>query len=236
MGDGWVRTADGGRLRGLIAAPSLLSGVRTSKEITMRRPARVFAVGLVLGCAGVAAARAQRAAQAPAQPAARQVAAAVLALPESMRAGATVLGYDAQGRLTRLRQGTNRMTCLADDSRDDRFHVACYHDSLEPFMARGRELRAQGVEANAVESTRNADVAAGRIRMPAAAALYSLTAPAGGYDPATGAVRGGRHLFVVYVPMATEASTGISATPRGNGPWLMDPGSPKAHIMFTGGM
>jgi hypothetical protein len=169
-------------------------------------------------------------------PAARQVAAAVLALPEAMRAGATVLGYDPRGRLARLRAGTNHMTCLADDPRDDRFHVACYHDSLEPFMARGRELRALGADANAVERTRNADVTAGRLRMPAAAALYSLTASAGSYDAATNTVRGGRPLFVVYVPMATEASTGISATPRAGGPWLMDPGTPKAHVMYAGAM
>jgi len=166
----------------------------------------------------------------------RQIAAAVLPLPADRRPGATVLGYDAQGRLVRLRQGSGIFTCLADDPRDDRFHVACYHNSLEPFMARGRQLRAQGVQGDAVDSTRNADVAAGRIRMPALASLYSLTGPGTSYDPATGAVTGARPLFVVYVPGATEASTGLSATPRPGAPWLMDPGTPKAHIMFQPGM
>jgi hypothetical protein len=169
-------------------------------------------------------------------PAQRQIAAAVLPLPEGHRAGATVLGYDPQGRLVRLRAGSGIFTCLADDPRDDRFHVACYHNSLEPFMARGRELRAQGVQGDAVDSTRNADVAAGRLRMPAVASLYSLTGPAASYDPATGAVTGARPLFVVYLPGATEASTGLSTTPRSGAPWLMEPGTPKAHIMFQPGM
>jgi hypothetical protein len=166
----------------------------------------------------------------------RQIAAAVLPLPEGHRAGATVLGYDPQGRLVRLRAGSGIFTCLADDPRDDRFHVACYHNSLEPFMARGRELRAQGVQGDAVDSTRNADIAAGRIRMPAVASLYSLTGPATSYDAATGAVAGVRPLFVVYLPGATEASTGLSTTPRPGAPWLMEPGTPKAHIMFQPGM
>src|ERR1044072_1343532 len=73
----------------------------------------------------------------------QQVAASVLALPESMRAGATVLGYRSAGALTELRKGSNGMTCLADDPESPAFHVACYHESLEPFMARGRALRAQ---------------------------------------------------------------------------------------------
>jgi len=169
-------------------------------------------------------------------PSDRQIAAAVLPLPAVHRPAATVLGYDAQGRLVRLRGGSGIFTCLADDPRDDRFHVACYHNSLEPFMARGRQLRAQGVQGDAVDSTRNADVAAGRLRMPAMAALYSLTGPGTSYDRATSAVTGAQPLFVVYVPGATEASTGISTTPRSGAPWLMEPGTPKAHIMFQPGM
>ncbi|HKP28651.1 MAG TPA: hypothetical protein VJU15_04585, partial [Gemmatimonadales bacterium] len=76
----------------------------------------------------------------------QQIAAAVLALPESMRTSAAVLGYRTAGALTELRKGSNGMTCLADDPESPAFHVACYHESLEPFMARGRALRAQGVK------------------------------------------------------------------------------------------
>jgi hypothetical protein len=173
------------------------------------------------------------AAQAPRiLPAAQQIASAVLPLPDSMRAGAGVLGYDASGRLVRLREPSNHMLCLADDPRDDRFHVACYHETMDPFMARGRELRAQGLGPEVVDSTRNADVYAGRVRVPPVAALYSLTGPAGSYDPATNTIRGARALFVVYIPFATEASTGLSAQPQEGAPWIMAPGTPHAHIML----
>ena len=197
---------------------------------------RVSGFCLLLFGLAVASLAAQQPAALRVLPPARQIAAAVLPLPADQRPGATVLGYDAQGKLVRLRAGSGIFTCLADDPRDDRFHVACYHNSLEPFMARGRQLRAQGVQGDAVDSTRNADVAAGRIRMPSMASLSSLTGPGTSYDPATGAVTGARPLFVVYVPGATEASTGLTTMPRPGAPWLMDPGTPKAHIMFQPGM
>ncbi len=163
----------------------------------------------------------------------QQLASAVLPLPADMQAGATVWGYGADGRFTKLRDGTNHMVCLADNPREERFHVACYHDSLEPFMARGRELRAQGVIQPALDSIRNADITAGRIHMPPVASLFSITGQTDSYDPAANIIRAGRQLFVVYVPFATAASTGLQTTPARGIPWLMDPGSPKAHVMMT---
>lgn len=176
-------------------------------------------------------------AQAPAAavpPAEQQIAAAVAPAPLEMRAGATVLGYGGDGRLTTLRQGSNALVCLASDPAADRFHVACYHRSLEPFMARGRALRLQGVRGAAVDSARSAEIAAGTLAMPShPAVLYSLTGPPGSFDAATGAVRGARSLYVVYIPFATAETTGLSPTPVGTAPWIMFPGTPKAHIMFT---
>ena len=52
-------------------------------------------------------------------------------------------------------------------------------------------------------------------------------------DPATNTVVKGNNLFVVYIPFATEKSTGLSTQPSDNKPWLMLPGTPKAHIMFS---
>lgn len=168
---------------------------------------------------------------------AQQVAAAVLPLPADLRAGATVMGYREPGKLVVLRQGTNGMNCLALYVVRQDFHVACYHQGLEAFMARGRELRAQGVtNATAIDSVRYAEIASGKLKMPAMGALYSVTAPKANYDAATNTVREGGLLAVVYIPGATAASTGLSAQPRRDGPWLMFPGTPKAHIMMSGTM
>lgn len=166
----------------------------------------------------------------------RQVEEAVQPLPSELRDGATVLGYRSgeDGRVT-LREGEGEMTCLADDPADDRWHVACYHRSLEPFMARGRELRAQGLEDEAVDSARRAEAEAGELPMPdQGAALYSLTGPPGSYDAQTEQVsEEARPLFVLYMPWATAESTGLSGQPEPGEPWLMDPGLPWAHIMLT---
>lgn len=168
---------------------------------------------------------------------AQQVAAAVLPLPASMRADATVLGYDGSSTLVTLRHGTNRMTCLADDPRLPAFHVACYHDAMEPFMARGRALRASGVTGDQVDTVRFREVAAGTLPVPTQPAmLYSLSGPAGSWDPVTNEVRGGRPLYVTYIPYATTATTGLPDIPVAGKPWLMFPGTPKAHIMYTPSM
>lgn len=165
----------------------------------------------------------------------QQIASAVLPLPEPLRAGATVLGYrTADGPLVELRRGTNGMICLADDPKIPAFHVACYHESMEPFMARGRELRANGVTGEQVDTVRYKEVEEGKITMPTQpAALWQLSGPPGSYDPVANEVKGARHLYVVYIPYATTQTTGIPSIPSADQPWLMFPGTPKAHIMFV---
>ena len=164
-----------------------------------------------------------------------QIAAAVLPLPDSMRAGAEVLGHrTAGGPLVQLRAGTNSMICLADDPSVEGYAAHCYHKSLAAFMERGRSLRAAGITKRAaVDSARLAEITAGTLKMPTGpAALYSLYADSVNFDPMAGRPRGASKLLSFYVPYATEASTGISAMPLTDQPWLMYPGKPWAHLMI----
>ena len=135
-----------------------------------------------------------------------------------------------------LREGKNGMTCLALFVIRDDFHVACYHKGLEPFMARGRELRAQGVKGDKVDSVRFAEIKSGKLKMPLYGALYSLSGKKEAWDPRTGKVTGATPLGVVDIPGATTESTGLSANPSQGGPWIMFPGTPKAHVMIVGAM
>jgi hypothetical protein len=67
-----------------------------------------------------------------------------------------------------------------------------------------------------------------------AAALYSLTGAANSaYDTTTKTVPGARALAVIYISGATTASTGLSSRPIEGAPWIMFPGTPKAHIMLV---
>ena len=166
-------------------------------------------------------------------PSAQQITAAVLPLPQEFRADARVLGYQAGRRgLVPLRAGKGAFTCLAADPAAKEFHVACYHQSLEPFMARGRALRASGVTGDRVDTVRFAEVRAKKLAMPShPASLYQLFGPPGAFDPATGTAKA-QSLYIVYLPGATAATTGLSTRPAEGTPWLMFPGTPKAHIMF----
>jgi hypothetical protein len=164
---------------------------------------------------------------------AQQIASAVLALPVQFRANARVLGYKAGSKqLVPLRDVNGEFTCLATEPNAP-LHLACYHNSLEPFMARGRSLRASGVKDAQVDTVRFAEVSSGKLAMPRQpAALYQLFG--GTYDAAANTVSGARPLFVIYISGATSASTGLSDKPGAPGePWLMFPGTPKAHIMLT---
>jgi hypothetical protein len=168
-------------------------------------------------------------------PVADQITGAVLPLPKEMRDGAGVMGYKTAGKLELLRASKNGMLCLADDPAEEKFHTSCYAETMEPFMARGRELRASGTTGAKVDTARFAEVKSGKLKMPSQpAALYQVFAD--DFDAKSGKVTNGRQLFVVYVPFATPQSTGLSASPSATQPWLMLPGTPKAHIMFSTSM
>lgn len=163
-----------------------------------------------------------------------QIAGAVQAAPEERRAGATVLGYDAQGTLKTLRTGTNDLVCLADNPNVEGFSAACYHKDLDPFMARGREMTAQGITDDKTrDTTRYKEIADGKLTMPKEPRmLYVLTGKS--YDAATKTVDASYTRWVIYAPFATGETTGLSTKPAAPGaPWLMDPGTGGAHIMIS---
>jgi len=166
-----------------------------------------------------------------AQTPAAQIAAAVLAAPEDRRAGAKVLSWDASGKLVTLREGSNDMICLGDDPKTEGFESNCYHISLEPYMARGRELLAQGVTGDR-NQIRWKEVQEGKLMMPEKPAiLYTLTGTR--FNEATGKVDEEYRRSTVYTPFATTESTGLSTKASSTDPWIMFPGTAGAHIMIT---
>jgi hypothetical protein len=166
-----------------------------------------------------------------------QIKAAVSPAPDNLKSEATVRGYDKQGNWVTLRDGSNELICLADDPDQSNFHVACYHKDLEPFMKRGRDLRAKGLSHNKVDSLRRVEIKNGKLPMPhKPMALYSLTGSKDSFDYSTGHIKKASPLYVIYIPFATEATTGLSQSPVSKGaPWIMEPGTPWAHIMVMTG-
>lgn len=162
-----------------------------------------------------------------------QIKTAVLPLSEEDKAGAMVYGYDSSGELIVLRKGTNNLVCIADNPEKDGINVSCYFSQLDPFMARGRELSSQGKSVDEIREIRGNEVASGELRMPGEPSmLYVYYGKSEDYDAKTGDLKNGKFRYVIYTPFATPESTGLPIKPHAPGmPWLMDPGTHRAHIM-----
>ncbi|MBO6522287.1 MAG: hypothetical protein JJ971_00545 [Balneolaceae bacterium] len=165
-----------------------------------------------------------------------QIKIAILAAPEEYREGAKVYGVDEEGDPIVLREGSNEFVCVADNP-GTRFQVSCYHNSLEPFMNRGRELRKEGKNPQEIFDIREEEAKSGTLQMPEKpAALHVYYGDEVSYNSETNIMEGAKYRYVVYIPFATEATTGIPARPNAPGhPWLMNPGTHRAHIMITPG-
>lgn len=160
-----------------------------------------------------------------------QIKMATMAAPEEMREGAKVLGFDGDGKVITLREGTNEMTCIADDPTKDGFSVAAYQKDLEPFMMKGRELQASGKTRQEIFDARAAAIEAGEFKISQGSILYILT---GTYDMEADTLNDQYLRYVVYIPFATTESTGLPLKSSAPGsPWIMDPGTHRAHIMIN---
>ncbi len=164
-----------------------------------------------------------------------QISIAVFAAPEEDRAEATVMGYDKKGDLVLLREGKNSLVCVSDDPNRDGFQVVCYHKDLEPFMSRGRALKAEGKTSEEIFDIREEEAKSGVLKMPKdGATLQLLEGKEGKYDKESGTIEDANYRYVVYMPWATAESTGLPLKPLvAGGPWIMNPGTHRAHIMIT---
>lgn len=165
-----------------------------------------------------------------------QIRSAVLAAPESERDSAMVYGYSPEGEFVVLREGSNGMICLADDPNNSGFSVSCYPKELEPFMERGRVLKKEGKSFKEIFELREMEVKSNQLMMPQNGStlfvFYSKDESA--LDPMTGEVKNGNFRYVVYIPFATAETSGLPLSPEAPGmPWIMDPGTHRAHIMIT---
>ena len=158
----------------------------------------------------------------------QQIAEAVQVLPDDLRAGATVVTYDAAtGTRKVLRQGTNFIECqprMADGF--DR----CYNKSLAPRRDLEAKLRAQKKTEAEIQQTVAAALKAGTLPQPAKAMMSYRW-----YDKSDRI----QNLWVMSLPNATPESVGVSTASQRDAslashglPWMMLPGTPGAHIMI----
>lgn len=164
-----------------------------------------------------------------------QIRTAVLAAPEALRENAMVYGYSPKGEFIILRKGTNEMVCLADDPTQTGYNVSCYHRDLEPFMERGRQLKKEGKSFQDIFTIREQEVKSGKLAMPKQpTTLFVYSADEAKFNKSTGEIQDAYLRYVIYIPFATAESTGLPLKPDAPGmPWIMDPGTHRAHIMIN---
>jgi hypothetical protein len=102
-------------------------------------------------------------------------------------------------------------------------------------MQRGRDLKVEGKNFKEIFDMREEEVKSGKLSMPKnPTSLFVFTAPDDKYNRTTGEVTNGYLRYVVYIPYATPESTGLPLKPESPGmPWIMDPGTHRAHIMIN---
>ena len=142
--------------------------------------------------------------------------------------GATVI-QEQGGEWVTLREGSGTFVCIADDPSDDRFRATCYHKSLEPYMARGRELRKEGIDGRENIDKRREEVGAGTLEMPSHGTLFQVNGP----EDWSGDVSTANRRTVIYIPYAKSEDLGLPTSPS-EGPWFMHSGLATAHIMISG--
>jgi hypothetical protein len=157
-----------------------------------------------------------------------EISQATLPLPEDLRAAATVYKYDAKtGDRIVLRKGTNFVECIP--RADDGF-TWCYNTVSAARRDFSAKLHAQGKTDKEIQAIVAEAVKAGTFpETPFGTMSYRLY---GKKDRI-------QLLWVLSVPGATPESIGVSEGSQrdqaigGDGrPWLMLPGTPRAHIMI----
>ena len=169
-------------------------------------------------------------------PASQQIAAAVLPLPDALRAQATVIGYAPDLGLITIRAGTNGMVCTATRPGDQNFDVRCYQESFMPIVRRMRELDGQGLPPKEVWHVVDSEIQSKKLPLPAnPAAGYRMLGPISAYSPATNSVGPEIESWQsIHFPYKTAAEIGLpeeGKVPR-TFPYVMTSGTFWSHVMI----
>ncbi|MDC0069035.1 hypothetical protein OAL10_09630 [Gammaproteobacteria bacterium] len=148
---------------------------------------------------------------------------AVMPLPPSLQADATVVFVNTSGEKKFLRKGSNNMMCRADDPTPG-FSVICYHESLDSYWS----LASSDAAEDSPEGKRSfllKAVREGRVNPTRGGILYLLRGAA---------IHNALPMSVVFIPNLNSKTTGLANVPNPHQPWLMWEGTAISHIMIPG--
>lgn len=160
---------------------------------------------------------------------------ATLPLPPELRASAAIVSVDRSGKVTTLREGTGKMVCIADRPGDDEFDARCYHRDFIPYLFRSRQLQAEGVAYDDIDSRIGAEIAAGKFTMTMApTAGYRMAGPIAALtDNGTAWTDEMRRWQSIHIPRATAEDLGFVVENKGTMPYVMSSGKLWSHVMIN---
>lgn len=164
-----------------------------------------------------------------------QISLATHFLPEKDKLEARVLSYSSDAGMIVLRDSESHLTCVGDDPNKEGIQIVCYYSKLEDFMQRGRILKSEGISPIEIREIRKHEIEGGELFFPEGQSMmYVFNGKEENLNMETGAIEDGKLRYVIYTPYATQESTGLPLSPSAPGmPWIMDPGTHRAHIMVT---
>src|SRR6478672_950643 len=166
------------------------------------------------------------------QSTAQLISSALTPLPAQLRNGATVVHFvPSPPHMETVRQGSNGITCIADNPVDDRLETMCYRDSFLPVLYRGFEVGEAQVEA---------EIKSGKLQLSRdPTAGYRCSGPIAGYDAATGKTDSTIECWQsIHNPYRTAAEIGVpdeSELPEDQQkdiPYVMSGGTYWSHVML----
>ena len=155
---------------------------------------------------------------------AAKIAQAVMPLPPSLQAEATVVQVTGGGEKTVLRKGSNQMMCRADDPAPG-FMVICYHEDLDSYWTLAAPILADGASPTEERDFLLAAVEAGKLPPVRGGIRYVLNGTF---------IENALPMSVIFIPNLTSAASGLANVPNQHQPWLMWEGTPLSHVMIPG--
>jgi hypothetical protein len=163
-----------------------------------------------------------------------EVALALSALPETLRATAGVHVLGPKG-YRRIRESTSGINCLVERSRPDTQEPICWDregsDTIMPAVSAQAEWRATGLSDEEVKRRLAEGFASGRFRAPRRGGVAYMLSAENYVFNGQRVVRYLPHVMF-YAPYATNADIGATGKDP-HAPWVLNEGSPHAYIIVV---
>lgn len=166
--------------------------------------------------------------------AAEEMTLALAALPESMRAAATVYVLEASGYV-KAREGTSGVSCLVQRSRPDTQEPICWDregsETILPVAIAEAAWRTAGVSEAEIARRVAEGFSSGKYRAPRRPGLSYMLSAENYVFNGERVIKYHPHVMS-YAPYMTNADIGVTGTDP-SAPWVLNEGSPHAYIIIA---